>query len=88
VRDRWQRSIRRVDLHEQLKDVWVPVLVCVGRHDPQTPASAGAFLARRLPSARLVIFERSGHYPFVEERQAFINVVHPFLSINGADTEV
>jgi pimeloyl-ACP methyl ester carboxylesterase len=36
-RARWQASVRRVDLRARLRDISAPALVCVGRHDPQTP---------------------------------------------------
>jgi proline iminopeptidase len=79
VRDRWQRHIRRVDLRARLADLHHPALVCVGRHDPQTPVAANAAVAAALPNAELVIFEHSGHYPFVEEPERFAEAAAQFL---------
>jgi pimeloyl-ACP methyl ester carboxylesterase len=79
-RARWQASVRRVDLRSQLGQITVSTLVCVGRHDPQTPWPANADIAAALPAGRLEVFERSGHYPFVEEPGRFTTVVATFLS--------
>jgi pimeloyl-ACP methyl ester carboxylesterase len=45
------------------------------RPDPGTPPSSG-----KGPYGRLEVFERSGHYPFVEEPEPFTAVVAAFLS--------
>jgi len=31
------------------------------------------------PQAKFVMFERSGHYPFIEENQQFIKTMEDFL---------
>jgi hypothetical protein len=41
----WQASIRQVDLRPRLGEIRMPALVCVGRHDPQTPWPANATIA-------------------------------------------
>jgi pimeloyl-ACP methyl ester carboxylesterase len=52
----------------------------VGRRDPQTPWPDNAAIAAALPAGRLEVFERSGHYPFVEKPEHFTDVVAAFLS--------
>jgi proline iminopeptidase len=79
-RTRWQTSIRQVDLRPRLGEISAPALVCVGRHDPQTPWPDNAAIAAALPAGRLKVFERSGHYPFVEEPDRFAAVVAAFRS--------
>jgi pimeloyl-ACP methyl ester carboxylesterase len=79
-RARWQASVRRVDLRPRLGETSAPALVCVGRHDPQTPWPDNAAIAAALPAGRLKVFERSGHYPFLEEPDRFAAVVAGFLS--------
>lgn len=78
-RARWQASVRHVDLRPRLGEITVPALVCVGRHDPQTPWPANAAIAAALPYGRLEVFDRSGHDPFVEEPERFAAVVGAFL---------
>jgi pimeloyl-ACP methyl ester carboxylesterase len=79
-RARWQASVRHVDLRPRLGEITVPALVCVGRHDPQTPWPDNAAIAAALPVGRLEVFERSGHCPFLEEPDRFTTVVQSFLS--------
>jgi pimeloyl-ACP methyl ester carboxylesterase len=80
LRARWQASVRQVDLRPRLGEISAPALVCVGRHDPQTPWPDNAAIAAALPAGRLEVFERSGHYPFVEEPERFTAVVAAFCS--------
>jgi pimeloyl-ACP methyl ester carboxylesterase len=79
-RARWQASVRRLDLRPRLGDISAPALICVGRHDPQTPWPDNAKIAAALPAGRLEIFERSGHYPFLEEPDRFAAVMQAFLA--------
>ena len=51
----------------------------MGRHDPQTPWRDNPAIAA-LTAGRLEVFERSGHYPFVEEPDRFAAVVAAFVS--------
>ncbi len=67
------------DLKEQLPAVTVPTLVTVGRLDWVTPVSSAETIARLMPAAELVIFERSGHSPQFDEPEEFQRVVRDFL---------
>lgn len=75
----WERVARRLDYGPRLAEIAVPTLVLVGRYDPQYPLGASEELAARIPGAHLVIFERSGHYPFLEEPEAFRRALAGFL---------
>lgn len=70
----------RYDLRGKLSRIRVPTLVVVGRHDWITPPDFAAELARMIPDARLEVFERSGHNPFVEEPGRFARLVGTFLA--------
>jgi pimeloyl-ACP methyl ester carboxylesterase len=75
----WLQTVRRVDYHQRLDQVRAPALVIVGRHDPQTPLACANELTAGIPRSRLIIFERSGHAPFIEEPEAFTDEVAAFL---------
>jgi proline iminopeptidase len=83
-RSRWQYSIRHVDLRPRLTDITAPTLVCVGRHDPQTPWRSNADIASELRLGQLEIFEHSGHYPHVEEPDRTRSVIGLFLGTPDA----
>jgi proline iminopeptidase len=80
TRAKWPNAIRNLDVLGRLGDVRAPTLICVGRFDPQTPVACSEELARGIPNVRLVIFEHSGHAPFVEEPDRFIGEITPFLN--------
>jgi proline iminopeptidase len=68
-----------IELEGRLGDVASPVLVLTGRHDRTCPVEASEAMARGVPHAELVIFERSGHMTFVEEPEAYVEAVAGFL---------
>jgi proline iminopeptidase len=67
------------DLKPQLPSITVPTLVTVGRRDWVTPVSAAETIASLIPNAKLVVFEKSGHSPQIEERELFLSNVRDFL---------
>jgi proline iminopeptidase len=68
-----------VDYKVKLHEIHIPVLICVGKFDPQTPIVMNQELHDGISNSELVIFDNSGHSPFIEEEAKFIQVVQPFL---------
>lgn len=84
ARYRWSHNLwRRVDYSQRLGAVKAPTLICVGRHDPETPPPCSEELKAGISGARMVVFEESGHAPFVEERARFIGEVQEFFASQG-----
>ena len=75
----FQHNMPSYDLKPQLPAVRCPTLVTVGRTDWITPVSSAETIASLIPGARLVIFERSGHSPQIEEAASFQSVIRGFL---------
>ena len=75
----WAPKIRTLDYEPRLAEIHVPVVICAGRHDPQTTPMANEQVAARIPGARIAYFERSGHYPFIEQPDEFRTVIASFL---------
>lgn len=66
---------------EQLPKIETPTLAIAGKHDPITVAEHGAErIAELMPNATRLIFEASGHYPFIEEEAAFFEALNSWLS--------
>lgn len=78
-RSAWLRAVRRVNYAPRLKAVQTPTLLIAGRHDPQTPPACSDELAAGIASARLRLFEYSGHSPFIEEPARFRQELADFL---------
>jgi proline iminopeptidase len=76
---------RRLDYRHRLQEVSVPTLVVAGEYDPQMPRSCSEELERGILNARLATLERSGHFPFVEEPEAFWATIGGFLSPEQAE---
>lgn len=68
------------DVTGRLHEITVPALIVAGRHDfIMPPRPTAEVLAAGLPQASLVVFEESGHFPFVEEPDAFLTTVAVWL---------
>lgn len=63
-----------------ISELPMPALAVAGRYDWIAPPAQGAQrLARGLPQSRLAIFEESGHFPFIEERSRFLQLLGDFV---------
>lgn len=68
-----------MDLRLRLKEIPVPTLVIVGRHDFITNVAMAREMLKYIPDSRLEIFEDSGHFAIVEEPEKFKRVVKKFI---------
>ena len=64
---------------DKLGTITAPTLVVCGRHDLQTTPECAKRLSTAIPNAELAWFENSGHFPWVEEPQAFEARLRDFL---------
>jgi proline iminopeptidase len=71
------------DILERLPAISCPVLVMVGRDDWIVPVAESEAIAELIPNALLVVFERSGHSPQMEEPELFQSVMRDFLRDAG-----
>jgi proline iminopeptidase len=69
-----------IDLENRLLDATQPVLVLAGRHDRACPVEASERMAELLPHGELRVFGESAHMTFVEEPEAYLDVVRSFLA--------
>ncbi len=76
---RYDDILPAFDVVDRLRDIRVPTLILVGRDDFITPVAQGERLLRGIPRADLVVFEKSGHMPYVEEPAAFAETVRAWL---------
>lgn len=75
------------DVRDRLESIKVPALVLGGRYDLVTPLNHADELAKGLPQSRLVVLERSGHFPFMEENYLFTEWVRKFIEATGDGVE-
>ena len=67
-----EREAPTMDLRPHLKNIKVPALVIVGRHDFITNVAMAEEMVKHIPTARLEIFEDSGHLRWSKSRRSFI----------------
>ena len=64
----------------RLRALTTPVLILAGRLDWYTPPSQAERLHMALPTAQLVIFDQSGHFPFITEQAKFSTIVARWIA--------
>ncbi|ADO42619.1 alpha/beta fold hydrolase [Ketogulonicigenium vulgare] len=72
-------NLRDYDLKDKLRELHVPMLITVGRHDWITPVACSEKIHDLVAGSELVIFENSGHSPQVEEADLWRATVRDFL---------
>jgi pimeloyl-ACP methyl ester carboxylesterase len=75
-----EKEMPAFDARKELAAIPVRSLVIAGAHDMLPPARVRE-LADGLPSARFVVFEKSGHFAPVEEPEGFRAAVYGFLGV-------
>jgi len=72
-------AILRFNTQARLKNIKAPTLVLHGRKDVQfQPDQYGSSLAKAIPNAKIVIFEKSAHF-LAEEMNEVLKVITEFL---------
>ncbi len=77
-------AIAKLDLTEQMKHFHLPTLVLQGRFDLNVTPDVSWMVAHTVPGAELVWFEKSGHLPYYEEPDKYVQVVTTFLKAHDS----
>lgn len=72
-------DMAEVDFRTQLKDIRMPMLIVAGRFDRILFPLYQEQFKTYAPKAQFVMFEKSGHFPFIEEPERFTEIVRGFL---------
>ncbi len=73
-------NVPNYNLKPLLPQLIVPTLVLCGRHDWVTPVSESEKIHALIPGSKLVVFEDSGHSPYLEEPDRLRATVRDFLT--------
>jgi len=76
-------AIGAVDLTDDIKKLSVPTLIMWGRFDINVAVLTGWKILQAIPGAKMVIYEKSGHFPFYEEEAQFLHDLNQFLSLSA-----
>jgi proline iminopeptidase len=66
------------DVTRELGEISTKTLILSGRYDVQCPISFSLEMNESIPNSRLMVFEESNHYPFLEEKMLFRQVISNF----------
>jgi proline iminopeptidase len=73
--------LQELDLRPELPKIQgIPTLVIAGRFDVVVPPDVVKGFADGIPGARFEVLPLSGHYSFVEENEAWLELVESFLA--------
>lgn len=75
-------TLRQTDIRPRLKELHMPVLGVYGKGDNIVHPGQGKVLKEYLPSSRIEWFEKSRHFPMLDEREHFHATLRDFLN-NG-----
>lgn len=79
-------ALIQTDLRNELDHVSTPALLLHGSEDVICPVSASRFMSEKLRSARMAVFEGSGHAPFLSSDLEFNRIVQEFAQeVYGRD---
>ncbi|HEX5111914.1 MAG TPA: alpha/beta fold hydrolase [Saprospiraceae bacterium] len=67
------------DLAPKLKNINIPTLILQGRQDPIDLETARVIQAA-IPNSKLVILEKCGHFPWIEQKEEFFGALQKFIS--------
>lgn len=75
------------DLRDQLRSVIAPTLIVVGDDDIVCSPESATALHLALPNSKLMLIEDCGHFPWMEQGEAFEKRVSEFLKVMGVANE-
>lgn len=75
-----QNEATTYDVRELIQHINVPTLIIIGEDDMPNIVIGSKILHEQIPNANLVVIEKCGHWPMIEDPNAFFNAVVPFLS--------
>jgi proline iminopeptidase len=72
-------DLAHIDFHGKLESLPFPILILAGRADGVVLPRLARELQAAAPQAQFVMFEHSGHYPFIEEHGKVVRTIAAFL---------
>jgi proline iminopeptidase len=76
----FSREIQIFDVTKKLKFISTPTLILCGKYDVQCPLTYSIEMNELIPNSKLIIFDKSNHYPFLEEAEKFQKEINTFMT--------
>jgi pimeloyl-ACP methyl ester carboxylesterase len=75
----WKPFLHNPKLRRRLARIDVPTLVVWGESDGWVNVDYGRAFARAIPGARFELVEQAGHFPYLEQPDAFVATLDEWL---------
>ncbi|WP_059171534.1 alpha/beta fold hydrolase [Bacillus sp. FJAT-27445] len=69
------------DVREKLRQISIPAIVFCGEHDTQCPLDFSKEIVEQISNSKLYIFQKSNHFPFLEESEEFHKMIGYFSEL-------
>ena len=79
VNETLNADLAKYDMWPSLRTLTMPTLVLTGRYDINVAPSTAWKIHQAIPGSGWAVFEHSGHLPYFEEPERFVQVVGEFL---------
>ncbi|MDD3003146.1 MAG: alpha/beta hydrolase [Candidatus Shapirobacteria bacterium] len=73
-------TVIRQDLSPILPKINIPTLIIWGENDTDTPLSAGKKIHSLIPNSHLIIYPKSSHFAYLENKDQFIKDIKTFIN--------
>lgn len=73
------KDVAQLDFRQTLKSLRTPILILAGRFDGIAPPEFAQQMKKAIPTVKVVTFEKSSHYVFIEETQKALEAIQRFL---------
>lgn len=73
------KACMNFDVRKRLERIKIPTLLIAGEYDVLTPPYKSKFILEKVPHAKYVKINRSGHMPFLEKPSEFNRIVLDFV---------
>ena len=80
-----RKATTNLDLTAALPNFRCPTLVITGRYDMNVAPLTAWKISKLIPGAQFVAFEKSGHLPYYEEPEKYVQVINNFLTASAHD---
>lgn len=76
----FSREVQIFDVTRKLQLISAPTLIVCGKYDVQCPIIYSIEMNELIPNSTLIIFNKSNHYPFLEEAERFNKEINIFVT--------
>lgn len=71
--------LKSSNLWQEASNIQCPALVILGEKDTLIPRDSGVQTQQTIPNCQLEIIKGAGHAPFLSHKEAFLEVIKPFI---------